>query len=89
MIVENVTSTRYKLAFPLLPNSNMLHHSHLKNIMHSLPRCIFMLHVDLEKIKSTCRNLVAKGWDWDLGQNLSNCWATSLAENLESQATEA
>ena len=30
-------------------------------IMHSFPRCIFILHFDLEKTRSTCCNLVAKG----------------------------
>ena len=47
-------------------------------------RCIFMLHFDLEKTKSTCRNLAAKGWGWDLGQELSNCQATRQVENFES-----
>ena len=42
-----------------------------------------MLHFDLEKTKSTCCNLVAKGRDWDLGQNLNNCQATRQAENFE------
>ena len=50
--VENATSTRYKLAFSLVSSSNKSHHSHLKSIMHSFPRCIFMLHFDLEKTKS-------------------------------------
>ena len=43
-----------------------------------------MLHFDLEKTKSNCCSLVAKGWVWDLGQNLSNYQATSMAENFES-----
>ena len=47
-----------------------------------------MLDFDLEKTKSTCYNLVAKGWDWDLGQNLSNCQATRQAEIFEKEATE-
>ena len=43
-----------------------------------------MPHFDPEKTKSTCCNLVAKGWRWDLGQNLSNYQATRQAENFES-----
>ena len=43
-----------------------------------------MLHFDLENTKSTCCNLIAKNWGWDLGQNLSNCQATRQDENFES-----
>ena len=68
----------------MVSSSSKSHRSHLKSIMHWFPRCIFMLHFDLEKAKSTCSNLVAKGWSWDLGQNLSNCQATRQAENIES-----
>ena len=82
--VENATSTRYKLAFSLVSSSSKWHHSHLKSIMHWFPRCTFMLHFHLEKTKSTCCNLVAKGWGWNAGQNLSNCQATRQAENFES-----
>ena len=70
--VENATSTSYKLVFFLVSNSKKSHHSHLKSIMHSFPRCTFMIHFDLEKTKIACCILVAKGWGWDLGQNLSN-----------------
>ena len=42
-----------------------------------------MLHFDLEKTKSTCCNLVAKGWGWDLGQNPSKYQATRQTENFE------
>ena len=43
-----------------------------------------MFLFDLEKTKSTCCDLVAKPWDWDLGQNLSNFEATRQPENVES-----
>ena len=43
-----------------------------------------MLHFDLEMTENTSCNLVAKGWVWDLGQNLSNCQATRQAKNFES-----
>ena len=77
-------STHYKLVFSLVSSSSKLHHSHLKSIMRWFSRCIFMLHFDLEKTKSTCRNLAAKGWGWDLGQELSNYQATRQVENFES-----
>ena len=70
--VENATSTRFKLIFSMVSSSNKPHHFHLKSIMHSFPRCIFMLHFGLEKTKSTYCNLLAKGWDEDLCQNLSH-----------------
>ena len=43
-----------------------------------------MLHFDLDKTKSTCSNLVAKGWRWNLDQNLTKCQATRQAENFDS-----
>ena len=46
--------------------------------MHSFPPCIFMLHFDLEKTKSTCCNLAAKQ-----AQNLSNCQAIRQAESFK------
>ena len=51
----------------------------LKNTCERVPFCL--THFFL------ISNRVAKGWDWDFGQNLSNCHATDQAENLESKAT--
>ena len=34
-------------------------------------------------------NTIPQGWDWDLGQNISNYQPTSQAENLESEANKA
>ena len=77
------TATRFKLAFCLVSSSRKSHHSHLKSIMNWFPPCIFMLHFDLGKTKSTCCNLLGKGWGWNLGQNLSNYQATRQAENFK------
>ena len=48
-------------AFSLVSSSNRSSHLNLKSMMRSFPRCIFMIHFDLEKTKSTCCNLITKG----------------------------